>query len=197
LKALQGGGAMSTDNNNIESLKIRLATYAPEYRLGEHKWAFRCCELALEALEEGNYGVGAVLVDRDNNLLAEAANQVFSEGFNSSAHAEMRVLDQFENMFPDYKDREGLQLISSLEPCPMCCGRILASGIGQIIYLAEDKAGGMMSHCNKLPAAWDNLAQLIVIKCFNKEKELSILASDIASAQMQGLRQKLMLTIRS
>ncbi|MEM5536423.1 nucleoside deaminase [Neptuniibacter pectenicola] len=188
---------MTSDCSSIDDLRVRLAIYASEYRLGEFRWLYRCCELALRALEQGNYGVGAVLVDRDSNLLVEAGNQVFSEGFDSSAHAEMRVIDQFERMYPNYPDRKGLQLITSLEPCPMCCGRILAAGIGQIIYLSQDKSGGMMSHCDNLPAAWVNLSQLIVIKHFHKQHELSDLAQDIAAAQMGVLREKLMLIIRS
>ena len=54
---------MTSDCSSIDDLRVRLAIYASEYRLGEFRWLYRCCELALRALEQGNYGVGAVLVD--------------------------------------------------------------------------------------------------------------------------------------
>lgn len=201
---------------DIENIKVRLATYASAYSQSDLKWHFRCCELAFQALEQGNYGVGAVLIDKDGFLVAEANNQVFSEGFNSSAHAEMRVIDQLEcgllnksslkepdrdivQLEPERSkaiNRQELTLIVSLEPCPMCSCRIFASGIGQVIYMSRDKNGGMISHCNNLPPAWINLSQLTVIKQFNENHELALLARDIASAQIQVLREKLITTIR-
>lgn len=183
-------------SESIEDLRVQLAIYRTEYALGQHKWLFRSCELAFEALERGDYGVGAVLVNQRGERLAEASNQVFSQGFNSSAHAEMQVLDQFERTFSDYSDRENLTLISSLEPCPMCTGRILFAGIGKIVFLAKDSVGGMLSHCEKLPEAWRNLSQLTKIQVSSSEPELSMLASDIASAQLPELREKLLGFIR-
>ncbi|WP_299181074.1 nucleoside deaminase [uncultured Neptuniibacter sp.] len=182
--------------HELESIALRLAAYRSEYGTGEEKWALRVCELAWQASLQGNYGVGAVLVDGQGDLLAEGSNQVFEPVFNSSAHAEMKVLDLFEAVYPDYHQRVQLSLFTSLEPCPMCCGRILAAGIGRVVYLSEDKEGGMMSHCTRLPAAWKNLSQLLEIKVFDKEHELSVLASDIATAQKIRLRHKLMAVIR-
>jgi cytosine deaminase len=200
---------------DLENIKVRIAAYASAYSQSELKWHYRCCELALQALEQGNYGVGAVLINNDGFLVAEANNQVFSEGFDSSAHAEMRVIDQLERSLNDSSliksgmknsetdlerpktiNRQALTLIVSLEPCPMCSCRIFASGIGQVIYMSRDKNGGMISHCNNLPPAWINLSQLAVIKQFNEKHELAVLAQDIASAHIQGLREKLITTIR-
>jgi len=181
----------------LESIRVRLASYSLSYKYTDDRWRFRCCELALEALEQGNYGVGAVLIDRDQTLLVEASNQVFSPQFSSSAHAEMRLLDRFEQEFPQYARRDELTLITSLEPCPMCCCRILAAGIGCVVYLSRDNDGGMMSRCSTLPAAWKNLSQLIVVKEFDPSHELSVLAHDIAAAQKDTLRNKLIETIRT
>lgn len=180
----------------LDELNLRLSVYRSEYAAGESRWALRCCELALQSLCQGNYGVGAVLLDSAGNCLAEAGNQVFSQGYHSAAHAEMRVLDQFESDYPDYADRSRLTLLVSLEPCPMCCCRILASGIGQIRFLAKDKNGAMMSRCDKLPPAWGNLAELADISVFNGFSELNALAGDIAIAHEAELRKKLISIIR-
>lgn len=180
----------------MDRLRLRVAAFTPEYEQGEDKWPFRCCQLALAELEAGNYGVGAVLVDQNGEVLAQAGNRVFSPRFDSSAHAEMRVLDDFEANYPEYRGRELLTLYVSLEPCPMCCTRILASGIGRVVFISPDSNGGMMSHCNNLPDAWKNILQLIDIKEYEGQKELKSLASDLASAQISSLRRKLMAIIR-
>lgn len=180
----------------MDNLRLRIAAMRAEYNAGNDKWAYRCCELALESLEQGNYGVGAVLVDQQGERLAESGNQVFYPRFNSSAHAEMNVLNVFEERYPDYKTRENLTLYVSLEPCPMCCVRILAAGIGQLVYLAKDEKGGFMSQCNKLPDAWENLSQLAEIKKLTSNDELLNLACDLAGAQISSLRDKLMAIIR-
>ncbi|WP_415881903.1 nucleoside deaminase [Neptuniibacter sp. QD34_54] len=187
---------MSDSEVNIDNLRVRLATYSHEYRCGMEGWALRCCQLAMDATDKGNYGVGALLISREGDILAESGNQVFSAGFNSSAHAEMCVIDEFERTYPNYSSRSGLMLLTSLEPCPMCCTRILAAGIGRVRYLATDKDGGMMSHCDKLPYAWKNLSELIDIQEVNGLPELSKLASDIASANISLLRKKLLGIIR-
>lgn len=180
----------------LDNLRLRVAAFRVEYENSPDKWPFLCCELALSALEEGNYGVGAVLVDSNGQVLSQSSNQVFSPRFDSSAHAEMKVLDDFEANYPDYAHRESLTLYVSLEPCPMCCARILASGIGTVVFMCRDQDGGMMSQCNKLPKAWVNISQLIEIKEYKGEKELVALAYDLAIAQISFLRRKLMAIIR-
>ncbi|MGH1461552.1 MAG: nucleoside deaminase [Neptuniibacter sp.] len=180
----------------LDNLRLRIATFSSEYQSGSDKWPFRCCELALLSLDQGNYGVGAVLVDGHGDLLAESGNQVFYPRFDSSAHAEMKVLDVFERRFPNYSDRQSLVLYVSLEPCPMCCTRILAAGIGKVVFLAKDQNGGLMSHCNSLPDAWKNIAQLAEIKEYSGQQELVLLADDLANAQISSLRHKLMAIIR-
>ena len=180
----------------IDSLNVRLSAYRSEYVTGAGRWAFRCCELALQALQQGNYGVGAALVDAEGRCLAEAGNAVFTDGYHSAAHAEMQVLNQFEADYPDYADRSQLHLWVSLEPCPMCHCRILAAGIGLVSYLSEDIDGAMMLHSNRLPAAWKNLSQLTEINKYDAPEELRELAADIASAHKKDLRNKLIQHIR-
>jgi len=183
-------------SSELDNLRLRVAAYRAEYQAGSDKWPFRCCELALSALEAGNYGVGAVLIDQDGNLLAESGNQVFSPQFDSSAHAEMKVLDYFEAKFPHYTQRKLLTLYVSLEPCPMCCARIFTAGIGRLVFMNKDQNGGMILRRNKLPNAWVNISQLVDIKEYKNKNEIKILAKDIASAQKDTLRRKLMAIIR-
>ena len=150
----------------LDTLKQRLEN-APPNALRDDLWAHRCCEQAYLALATGNYGVGAILVNADDELVCEARNQVFvrdmdvkpepDKGYQSQRHAEMQILDRLETEFT-HLDRRSLTLYVSLEPCLMCSGRILLSGIGRVRYLASDKAGGFISHLHGLPPAWKNLS---------------------------------------
>lgn len=155
----------------VDTFSERLSQRPPHKYPGD-RWADLCCKQAYLALCEGNYGVGAVLVNDDDELICTARNQVFRRdaavpsepvsGYNSQRHAEMELLDRLENEFA-HLDRRTLTLYVSLEPCLMCSGRILLSGIGRVRYLAADKAGGFISHLHgtfysPLPPAWKNLA---------------------------------------
>jgi tRNA(adenine34) deaminase len=143
---------------DVSLLENQLQQLVPDDRHIDDHSALRCCQLALASIREGSYGIGAVLVEKDGQVLAEGRNAVFTEGFLSSAHAEMQCLDQFELAHPQATNRKELTLIVSLEPCPMCLSRTLLSGIGQVKYLVADSEGGMAKRINKLPPAFRNLA---------------------------------------
>ncbi|MBU1331503.1 MAG: nucleoside deaminase [Gammaproteobacteria bacterium] len=140
----------------MNSRHAALLHNAPHSHMPADTWARLCCEQALLAVEDGCYGVGAVLVTGAQELLCSARNQVFADGhYNSAGHAEMLLLDQLENEHPA-QDRSALSLYVSLQPCLMCYGRILLAGITCVRYLARDKPGGFIN--KHLPAAWTELS---------------------------------------
>ncbi|MDH2200401.1 nucleoside deaminase [Ectopseudomonas oleovorans] len=136
---------------------LALLQQAPASTHADDTWARLCCEQALQAVEEGCYAVGALLVDGAGELLCNGRNQVFAPAYASAAHAEMQVLDQLESEHAQV-DRRGLTLYVSLEPCLMCYGRILLAGIPRVRYLARDRDGGFALRHGRLPPAWANLA---------------------------------------
>ncbi|WP_217895635.1 nucleoside deaminase [Oceanospirillum sanctuarii] len=160
------------DLTHLEALKQRLDNTPPN-ALRDDLWAHLCCEQAYLAIKAGNYGVGAVLVNEEDELVCVARNQVFLQdaaelseprsGYQSQRHAEMELLDRLETEFA-HLDRRELTLYVSLEPCLMCSGRILLSGIGRVRYLTADKAGGFISHLHGLPPAWKNLASGVEVE---------------------------------
>lgn len=153
-----------------------------------------CCRLALDALEQGNYGVAAILVDVDGEVVAQSENRVFSNGYNSGAHAEMLLVDQLERGL-DYLPAQ-LTMLVSLEPCPMCLARLILSGIASVRYMVPDSFGGMLSHAERFPPAWKNLAQLQNHYEADVSSDVRVLAADIAKANMSLLRKKLLSHIR-
>ena len=114
------------------------------------------CEVALAAAAEGNYGVGAILVDEAGETLLTAGNQAFVPRFASEGHAEMALVSRLEAERPELPPGE-LTLVVSLEPCPMCYARLKLAGIGRVLYLAADEGGGMVRRAEHLPPAWTTL----------------------------------------
>src|SRR4051812_39642681 len=79
---------------------------------------------ALEAAKAGNFGIGAVIVDRSGVVIATGRNRVFVPSFRSDMHAEMDAVTTLESSLSPAADVSGLTLFTSLEPCPMCLARL-------------------------------------------------------------------------
>jgi tRNA(Arg) A34 adenosine deaminase TadA len=77
--------------------------------------------------------------------------------FRSDAHAEMIVMSAFEARWPN-RPKQSLTLYTSLEPCPMCYARLLTSGIGRVVYLADDELAGMVHLAERMPPVWRDMA---------------------------------------
>ena len=182
--------------NSLSELHQILTGYSANDSYQDESLGLICCKLALQALDNECYGVGALLFDNRRKVITEARNEIFQDGFHSAAHAEMLAIDRFEANNPVYLERDKLTLMVSLEPCPMCLTRLLLSGIGRIIYLAKDKDGGMVHQLDQMPPSWRNLAEIQTYALAEVSPALSELASRLASCQLNERRQQLMKTIR-
>ena len=182
---------------SLDELKSALANYQINRDYRDEILGFRCCELAFTALEDNCYGVGALLCDGAGQILVEGRNEVFKNGFHSDRHAEMVVLNVFEGQFKTYGDRSQLTVMVSLEPCPMCFTRMLIAGIGRVVYLAEDRGGGMIHKQDKMSDLWRNLAQLQSQHRAEVTTVLSSIASELGQCRIDLLRQRLLAAIRA
>jgi tRNA(Arg) A34 adenosine deaminase TadA len=154
-------------------------------------YVWLACAEALLAIAAGNFGVGAVLVGEDGNLLAAGHNRVFHPHFRSDLHAEMVVLDEWENAEPKLPVAGAPTLYTSLEPCPMCLVRLSASAVGRVWFAAPDEAGGMVSRGDRLPPFWQDLARP---KSFGQARcsaELIDLAARLFRLNLQELMERL------
>src|SRR5574337_793884 len=66
--------------------------------------------LALKAMSDGNFGVGCILINSEGNIVAQGHNEVFNPYFRSNRHAEMVVMDKFEDTHPDFNGIKGCTL---------------------------------------------------------------------------------------
>ena len=119
--------------------------------------ALRALGMASSAAELGTYGVGAVLMDSQGHIVCEGHNEVHVGGFRSDLHAEMVLLNKWEEAHPECSGLGGYTLVSSLEPCPMCMTRIIFAGVGNIRYVCPDDIGGMVQRKDALPPIFQEL----------------------------------------
>lgn len=74
---------------------------------------------------------GAVIVNRkDENILAEGWNK---SDLNPTWHGEIDAINQLV-LAHSFEERTGLVLYTTAEPCPMCQGAILWTGIGTVVF---------------------------------------------------------------
>ena len=97
---------------------------------------------AWTAYRRGTYPVGAVFVDSDAEIRYRGRNQVYEEPTAGTsvlvgtrlAHAEMNVLVQSR---PTDQLSAGI-LYTTLEPCAMCTGALVVSGVRRVHFGARD-----------------------------------------------------------
>lgn len=76
----------------------------------------------------------AAVIDEGGEIIAESANSVVSSQC-SHNHAEMNAIRLAEEKLSTWKlSGKGLTLYTTTEPCMMCVGGILWSGISRVVY---------------------------------------------------------------
>ncbi|UWQ92473.1 nucleoside deaminase [Aliisedimentitalea scapharcae] len=104
-------------------------------------------ELALNearaAADRGEVPVGAVLIDPQGQVAAQAGNRT-RERNDPTAHAEILVIrDACARLGTERLI--GFDLYVTLEPCAMCAAAIAAARIGRVYFGASDpKSGGVL-----------------------------------------------------
>jgi tRNA(Arg) A34 adenosine deaminase TadA len=88
--------------------------------------------LAEQARANGNHPFGSLLTDRDGNLLLKAENTVITAR-DITGHAELNLVRAASQRYA-IEFLAGCTLYTSTEPCPMCAGAIVWSGIGRVVF---------------------------------------------------------------
>ncbi|MCF6248242.1 MAG: nucleoside deaminase [Desulfobacula sp.] len=104
-------------------------------------------ELALEqaqkAFVKGEFPVGCVIVQQGQVIASDARHGTSGEisFFSEIDHAEIRALKMLEMKETGFNPEKSV-LFCTMEPCLMCFGAIILSGIKKIVYAYEDPMGG-------------------------------------------------------
>ena len=96
---------------------------------------------AKTAFSAGEFPVGCVIADKDHILTTGFRKGTVGSYANEIDHAEIMALRNLSEKQPP-KNMDELTLFCTMEPCLMCFGAILLSGIKRIVYAYEDVMGG-------------------------------------------------------
>ena len=101
---------------------------------------------AIAAKAQGTFGVGGLLLDDAGNVLKALQNNVVRDGliFDPTAHGERQLIDWYfaerakGRAMPAPQD---VTIVTSLDPCAMCTGAILAAGFNVVVAATDPNAG--------------------------------------------------------
>ncbi len=112
-------------------------------------WMKQALILAETAAKQGEIPVAALVVDENNQLIAQAINEKEKRS-DPTAHAELLALRQASKLLQTWH-LEKCTLYVTLEPCPMCAGAIIHSRLGLLVYGADDPKTGAIRTVLNLP----------------------------------------------
>ena len=119
------------------------------------------------AAERGEVPVGAVVLDAQGQVIAQAGNRT-RELNDPTAHAEVLAIRAACDALGQER-LTGCDLYVTLEPCPMCAGAIANARIARLYYGASDpKSGGVeqgarvFAHpqCHHVPEIYDGISEV-------------------------------------
>lgn len=102
---------------------------------------------AIAAKTQGTFGVGGLMLDQHGNVLQSLHNNVIKQGliFDPTAHGERQLIDWYyaeRAKGRELPEPQDITIVTSLDPCCMCSGAILAGGFN-VVVAAPDKSAGV------------------------------------------------------
>lgn len=105
-----------------------------------NEWMKKAKEIAEEGMRKGGGPFGAIIVDRDGNVISKGNNQVVKQK-DPTAHAEIVAIREACQKLETYDLSEYL-LVTSCEPCPMCLSAIIWANIKTVYYGCHKEDAG-------------------------------------------------------
>ena len=113
-----------------------------------HSWRslmLAALRLARRAARMGEVPVGALVVDAEGRILAEAHNETECSR-DPTAHAEVLALRRAALAAGNHR-LGGCVLVVTLEPCLMCTGALRESRVSGVVFGASDARAGAVCSC--------------------------------------------------
>ena len=105
----------------------------------------RALRLARRAARLGEVPVGALVVDAEGRVLAEAHNET-ETSHDPTAHAEVLALRRAAQVVGNHR-LGGSVLVVTLEPCLMCTGALREARVSGVVFGASDARAGAVCSC--------------------------------------------------
>ncbi|WP_329576103.1 nucleoside deaminase [Kitasatospora sp. NBC_01250] len=114
----------------------------------------RAIAVAARAVAVGDAPYGSLLAGSDGTVLAEAHNTVRRDN-DITAHPELK-LARWAARELDPRTAARTTLYTSCEPCGMCAGGIVRSGLGRVVHALST---GQLVQLNPQSGEWPTVAQ--------------------------------------
>ena len=109
-------------------------------------------EAAREAESRGEVPAGAVVVSPEGRIIGRAGNECVGQN-DPTAHAEIVALRRAGQTVGNYR-LTGVEVFTTLEPCPMCLMAMVHARAARVVYGAEEPrwgAAGSLLNLAELP----------------------------------------------
>ena len=123
---------------------------------------------ALKAKEKQEVPVGAIIVDKNGNVIAKAHNLVETRN-DATSHAEKLVIEKALQITGE-RYLNNYDIWVTLEPCIMCASIIKKTRIRRLYYGAEDKKSGAIDNGVRLFSNCGSKVKLEVYSGFSANK---------------------------
>jgi tRNA(adenine34) deaminase len=151
--------------------------------MDQAQWMTEALALAEQAGAAGEIPVGAVIVDRDGEIMGRGSNR--RESGDPLGHAELIAIRQAAEVIGDWR-LEGTTMVVTLEPCAMCAGALVNARVGKLIFGAFDPKAGFCGSLGNLVQDARLNHRLEVISGVEAEASRKLLQEFF-----QGLRKRL------
>ncbi|MEA2235917.1 MAG: tRNA(adenine34) deaminase [Thermoanaerobaculia bacterium] len=151
--------------------------------MDQAEWMTEALALAEQAGAEGEIPVGAVVLDRDGQIIGRGRNR--RESGDPLGHAELIAIRQAAEAIGDWR-LEGTTMVVTLEPCAMCAGALVNARVERLIFGAFDPKAGFCGSLGNLVQDARLNHRLEVISGVEAEASRRLL-----QGFFQGLRKRL------
>lgn len=153
----------------------------------------KALEEARAALVAGEFPVGCVMVHGKKILASGARKGTAGDYPNEVDHAEMIALKGLFRLNSKVNMRE-VTVFSTLEPCLMCFGAMMISGIGKLVFAYEDAMGGG-TRCDTAKTAPLYLSnQMAIVPGILRNESLKLLKTFFSEPENTYLRNSILAT---
>jgi cytosine deaminase len=142
---------------------------------------------AIAAKTQGTFGVGGLMLDQHGNVLQSLHNNVIKQGliFDPTAHGERQLIDWYyaeRAKGRDLPPPQDITIVTSLDPCCMCSGAILAGGFNVVVAAPDREAG--IDH--DVSAGFDALPEALRAQAASTFSYPAILGSSLYARAASG-----------
>ena len=136
--------------------------------------------LAKKAISTGDVPVGAIIINKDGELIGSGANEREANN-DPTAHAEIVAIRSAASHLQNSR-LDDCTLVVTLEPCAMCAGAIAQARISNLIFGAWDEKAGAVG------SVWDVIRDPRALYKINvtagiREKECADILNDFFKGQ--------------